>query len=263
MAVIVPAAIAAGIGIYKIVDSANKDKKAKQMAAANQRPVYQIPQGEYDNMNLATARASTGLDDSTRQAWQNNADRGMSSAVSAILRGGGDQNATGAVYDNFLSNINSMTLADNAAKINNIKTLMAQRGRLSDEQDKAWMINMYGPFADKQQEIAQLRGASMAEKDQGIGMVGTAAMTASKSLGDDKTVNNAGLSPATGSTGGSAAGAQRGIGMGDNGNGGNFGNSVNVPGQTPLYSGGYNYGIDLSKLNSNDAAMVNSMLYRN
>lgn len=288
MAVIVPAAIAAGIGIYKLVDGNNKQKKADRMAAANVRPVYNIPQTDYDNLSLSESRASTGLGDSSTTAMQNNYDRGLSASISGILKGGGDANATANAYDNYLTNINQMTLADDAAKINNIKTLMGARYRMSDQLDKQWQINKYGPYADKQQEIAQLRGMGYAEKDAGLGMIGSAAMSGAAGLINNAKNNKEDLSAGSGGggnpmgdTGGGSGGGNPMASMGGSGGngGGMFGGAgggmfsgsggsngnvrSNVPYSNSTNNFTNNYGIDISKMNSYDAAMVNSLLYNN
>lgn len=291
MAVIVPAAIAAGVGIYNIAHGAAQQKKAARLAAANTRPVYNTPQGDYDNLNLAKANASQGLSDSSKQIYLDGSQQGLDSALSTILKGGGDVNNASSLYDSYLGGLSNVTLADNAQKVANVNTFMNARYRVGNQQDKEFQVNKFGPYADQQQMIAQMRGNGVQMEQGGIGTVAGAAMSLSAGeAGIAKTKAAGRIDP--GKPGApvtavpnapvgqvpqnvsyannqySSAGSVNDMGYnrGINRVGGANDNYVApVPYSTgqPSNGSGNNYGIDISKLNPNDAAMVSSILYGN
>lgn len=293
MAVIVPAAIAAGVGIYNIAHGAAQQKKAARLAAANTRPVYNTPQGDYDNLNLAKANASQGLADSSKQIYLDGSQQGLDSALSTILKGGGDANNASSLYDSYLGGLSNVTLADNAQKVANVNTFMNARYRIGNQQDKEFQVNKFGPYADQQQMIAQMRGNGVQMEQSGIGTVAGAAMSLSageagiakaKAAGKidpgtstEKTEKPAVTVPVSvqvpqnvsyANNQYSSAGSVNDMGYngGINKAGGRKDNYIApVPYSTgqPSNGSGNNYGIDISKLNPNDAAMVSSILYGN
>ncbi len=244
MAVIIPAAIGAVYSGYKIAHGIHQQNLANKAAAANQRPTYNIPQGEYDNLYMAENNASQGLDQGSKQIMTNNADRGLATSLNSVLRGGGDANAAGNIYDNYLNGISNITLMDNAQKIQNVNKLVASRNRMSDEQDKAWQINQYAPWADKAQQIAQQKSYGQQQIDSGIGSLASSGMAAAAGAINKGQVNDVNSTGKT--SGGTSVPPIMRAALG-----GNAGNSFP------------NYGIDISKLNANDAARVNSSLYGN
>jgi hypothetical protein len=78
---------------------------------------------------------------------------------------------------------------------------MRSNQMVAEEQEKAWQINEYAPYADKAQEIAQLRGAAGKNINAGIN-TGLATMA---SWQKGQTNPNAGLDGG-GSGGGSGGG---------------------------------------------------------
>ena len=254
MAVIVPAAIAAAYGIYQVAHGAHQKNLAKKAAAANQRPAYNIPQYNYDNLSLAESRAGTGLDASSKQYLTDNADRGLSTSLNTILRGGGDANSASSLYDTYLNNLGQVGLMDNQARVANMASLVNQRNRMSDLQDKAWMINTYGPYADKQQQIAQQKAYGQAQEDKGIGTIASAAESGFNAYNNSQDVNNLGQQKNGRASNGYIAplptsGPQ----------------TIPVAQPSPQYMQplSSDYGLDISKMNGNDATKVNTMLYGN
>lgn len=261
MAVIVPAAIAAAYGIYKVAHGAHQKNLAKKAAAANKRPAYNIPQGEYDNLYMAESQASQGLDQGSKQILTQNADRGLSASLNAVLKGGGDMNAASSLYDNYLGNINNIALMDNQQKINNVQQLVAARYRMSDQQDKQWQVNNYAPFMDKQKEIGQQKAYGQQQVDSGMGEISGAAISGVGSYNDAQNVRNVKIDP--GASGATGSGGGNGGAMARTALGGNGGGSAAFPYSSNTYANSPSYGIDISKLNRNDANMVNSVLYGN
>lgn len=253
MAVIVPAAISAAYGIYQVANGAHQKNLANQAAANNVRPQYQIPQYNYNNLSLAESRAGSGLDASTKQYLTGNADRGLSASLNSVLRGGGNANQASSLYDTYLGNIGQVGLMNNQAAVQNMNNLVNQNTRMSDLTDKQWQINTWGPYADKQAQIAQQRTMGQNQEQQGFGTLDTAAQVAGKNLTDANKVNNIGVS------GGNIPGAYS-----QTPTNAPISSANMFPAAPPAQSymppmGSSNYGVDISAMHPNDANIFNSM----
>lgn len=167
MPVAIPAIVALAAAGYQAYQSNKNSKEAKKLAG-QQRPDYEIPQTEYDNLALAGSRAGTGLDATTRQNYLNQNNAGFSGAVGSILRGGGDPNAIGSLYNSYEGGLNNLAVTDDAAKMRNIQALMTQRERMSDMTDKQWQVNKYAPWANNQALAAQLRQTANQQQDSAV-----------------------------------------------------------------------------------------------
>lgn len=286
MAVIVPAAIAAAIGIYKVAEGAHEKSQAKKLAATN-RPVYNIPQSDYNNLSIAQSMAGQGLSDGSKQILLDNADRGLATSVSAVLQGGGNPNDVGGIYKTYLDNLSNVAVYDNQMKVKNMDTLLAANYRMSDQTDKQWQINNWGPYADKLKAAAQLRAMGSDSTNSGLSTVASAAMSVGSGLQqreNTQKIIDAGNQPkqnnGTSDDGLKTAALllnarQAGYTNANNGVSGKNAYGIIPPADDGPYtppsmngSGGAGYksdgsymGLDLSKLNANDAMMVQKLLY--
>lgn len=167
---IIAAALAAGTAIYGAVQ---KDKAAKA-ARNNVRPQYEIPQTEYDNLNLLENNAGHGMSDMSKQYLLNNADRGLAASIGAIQRSGGNSNAMSGLYDNYFNNVGSIAVQDDKRKYENMMNLIQQRQRMGNAKDKEWQINDYAPWQDRAAAYAQQQAAGQQTMMSGINSFGGA-----------------------------------------------------------------------------------------
>lgn len=130
--------------------------KAKRLARANKRPTYNIQQPILDNQAIAESRAGQGISDATRQTLEQGSQRGLTNSIDAILGGGGSVNNIGDLYGNYQDGISKMALIDEEMRTKNVKNLIDQNTTLAGEQDKAWQVNVFAPYADKAQAAAAL-----------------------------------------------------------------------------------------------------------
>lgn len=153
-------AVIAAVGLALAIGMAAKgmsdQKKARKMAASNIRPTYEINEGEKTNQVLSEDLATRGLADSTKQYYLQNSERGLTASIDAILKGGGDVNAPGQVFGQYNDAIGKLAIADDSQRLQNLGVLLQQNRRMSEQQDKAFQINEYAPFADKAQAAATL-----------------------------------------------------------------------------------------------------------
>src|SRR6185436_4257285 len=151
------AAVGVGLAIYGAVKKSQAEKKAKANLA--NRPNYQALPEDQSELRLAESRAGQGMSDAARQAYQNNADRGLAATTNAIMRGGGDANALGSAYDKYQQGIANQSIYDDQVRLANLtnlsNTYSKYNARRSAENDKDFQVNKYAPWADRQQLYTQ------------------------------------------------------------------------------------------------------------
>lgn len=150
------AAAQAGAGIVQGISGIAQKAKAKKMARSNKRPTYEIPNAITDNQDLIESRAGQGISDATRRELTQGAERGLTGSIDAILAGGGSVNNIADLYSNYTGSLSKMALIDEEMRTKNMQNLIDQNERLAGEQDKAWQVNVYAPYADKAQAAAAL-----------------------------------------------------------------------------------------------------------
>ncbi len=146
---IVAGGLQAGAGLIGKIKANNLKKSAV-------RPDYETPEAITENVAIAESLAQTGLSDSAKQSLLSGADRGLTSSIEAILKGGGSVNTVADAYDTQMQSISRMSLAEDEAKFRNINMLVTANKALADEQEKAWQINKYAPYADKMALAAKM-----------------------------------------------------------------------------------------------------------
>lgn len=159
--------IAGGIGEGKTEAELNRTMKL--------RPDYQIQKPILDNQAIEESRASHGLSDSTINNYQEFAQRGLSSSLDAILKGGGSMNNVGNLYGSYGSNERSLAILDDQARANNVRSLVDQNRELGGELDKQWEINKWAPWADKMQALNAKLKRQGAQFQSGLSTVASAA----------------------------------------------------------------------------------------
>jgi hypothetical protein len=213
VALVVAGVVAAGSITYGAVKQGQANKAMRNA----KRPTYQTPDTENENTALLEYLAGQGLSDNTKSFALNNADRGMTASLDAILKGGGDVNQVDKVYDKYLTNVSALSVADDQARLRNIYGLIQQRQRISDFSDKEFLYNEDGPYKDKMQAAAQQKAYGQSLIQQGIGIAGTAG---------------------AGYAGAKNAGS--GYGGGNSGGGNNFKTTGGVDPNTTFWKGGDN-----------------------
>lgn len=162
------AAIGLAVGIGSTVYGISQQNKAKKLAASNIRPTYDITQYQKQNQSISEDLATRGLSESTKQYYQTNAERGFSSGIDAILKGGGDPNAVSSLYGKYTDAQMRLAVLDDERRISNLNNLLNQNRVMSGEADKQWQVNEYGPYADRAQEAAKMYAAGSQWVSQGI-----------------------------------------------------------------------------------------------
>lgn len=212
MAIAAAAIVAAAIGAGVAINGASKKAKAKRAEKANKRPEYNINPEEQQNQNIAESLASQGLTDGTKQYYNQQSERGLTSTIDAVLKGGGDVNNINNSYGAYQDGISRLAVLDDQRHLANLGTLMTQNQRMSDQRDKRWQINEFAPYADKAAANAKQKQDGENEIWKGIGMVGSAVTTYAGGASNQKDIKgvNGGGSGGYAITGSGISGASSG-----------------------------------------------------
>ena len=186
----IAALAAAGYQIYQ----GEKAKKEAKNLAKTPRPEFnpEVPKGEYDALNLLQSRAGQGMSDASKNLYKQNADRGLSSTIDAIIKGGGDINSIGKAQQGYLDGLSRLSLADDAMRLQNINNFLTQQRRISDMQRQdftsQFQVNEYAPFADKMAAAAQLRTQGQQMTNAGINTAGSAIGNYASNIGQQQSI---------------------------------------------------------------------------
>jgi hypothetical protein len=137
--------------------------KAKRLERSLHRPNYEIPQEDTDTYNLAESQASEGMSEASKQDYAQQAQRGTSQSIDAILKAGGNANNIADLYSNYETGFEKLGIIDEQLRADKQKTYFERSDRMADDVDKQWMINVYAPWADKMQAAKQLHDVSAAK----------------------------------------------------------------------------------------------------
>lgn len=165
----ITAGIQGAMGLAQAITGIGQKNDAAEMARNAVRPVKRIEQGYRDNLNLAESRASQGLGDAAMTVYENNMDRAMTSNTNAILMGGGDVNTIADLYDNAADNFSTLALLEEEIRMKNTQQYMLASERYAQEQEKAWMVNEYGPYKDTMQAATALQQQGTSNLWGGLG----------------------------------------------------------------------------------------------
>lgn len=181
------AAVTAGLGVYKTIKGAGEVADAKRRAKLNIRPTYDIQKQYYDNNNLASSMAQSGLSDSERNYYNTNAERGLSAGIGASLQTGAGPNAVGGLYDSFLRGQGSLAAMGDQLRTQKLNTLMQTNRELADQETNKWALDKYEPFKDEAKAIAGQKTAGQQGINDGLNTVAGAvsSYTAGKTNYED------------------------------------------------------------------------------
>jgi hypothetical protein len=181
----IPVALLAGaaLGGAQMAYGAAQKKKADASARNNVMPEYKIPQTEQQALALEESRAGQGISDAQREVLRSNADRSLGTTIDAILRGGGNPNGIGNAAAGAQQQLNQMAVYEDKARIENLARLQAARARMSANQDKAYQINQYAPWANRAQALAQQQAGAQNMMMAGLNTLGQGALGALGTIG--------------------------------------------------------------------------------
>lgn len=189
IAAVATTAIGAGT---QIVSGIKQTKAGNKLAANNKRPDYIIPDEYKDNVELNASQAMNGLDGDSMNYYTNQANRGLSSGIDAILQAGGNVNTIEGLYDRF-DDGNLRTAAQNAQlKTQHIASLIDANKEMAGQKTQAWTLNEYEPYKDTAQLASQQKAAGAANLKNGLSSAGSLLSTLSDMNNDYDDEGNSG-----------------------------------------------------------------------
>lgn len=188
----ITAAVIAALGIGTAIYGGVQASKARKAAAENarNRPVYTMPQSEWDTLSLLENRAGQGLSDDSKRLYGQSLDRGLNSGLDAILKGGGNVNNVANLFDNYASASNALAVRDDEARLRNLNALIAQRQRMAEYADKDYAINRREPWMDRAQALAQEQAQGQQTMWSGINTAASGVTSYTSGLGRQRQMNN-------------------------------------------------------------------------
>lgn len=167
----------AGSLAYGIGSNASKNAKAKKRELAlGSKPVYNIQEPTLKNQYLAEYNAQQGLSDESKMMYEQQANRGLSESIDALLKTGGGVNSISDLYANYQDKGMELANLDDQVRFRNQQLLMSQNEKMANELDKSYQINKLDPWKDEKQAIAELRTMGKNDLNAGIGMAANFAM---------------------------------------------------------------------------------------
>ena len=174
--------ISAAAGVAQGITGAIQKAKAKKMARNNKRPKYEVQQGLLDNEDLTNSEAAAGgISDYARQVYSTGAERGLTSSIDAILKGGGSVNNIANLYDNYQGGISKLALVAEEGRVRKIANVVASNNELAAATEKKFQINEFAPYADTAQAAAALSKQGSDNIWKGVGTIASTASSAAMS----------------------------------------------------------------------------------
>lgn len=156
----------------------NLKNEAKKLEA--NRPKLKRDALADENLNFLKSELSTGLSPQAEKAYTDANDKTFSSALSGVLRGGGDLNSVGDIYGKGLEGTQKLEMMRDNLRLNKIKNVLDE-SKYVDERNviSPFQVNEFNPWADKAQANALARAQAAKEKNDAlnsiVGSVGGAA----------------------------------------------------------------------------------------
>jgi len=181
MAAIVPVAL----GAVQIVDSFEKEKKLKEEAAKLERtrPIRKTSQFTKDSLALTESEMANGMSSAAEKSYNDSVDRGLSSSISAMLKSGGNVNSIGEIYGATEQGRQNLDIMQDQMRLNQLQNVLKSYDEMANEEEKNWMVNLYGPYKDKLQAIGEQRKNAAQQRVAGMNTMGSGLMGA---IGGDK-----------------------------------------------------------------------------
>jgi hypothetical protein len=172
MAQVVPIALGA---IQVARGLGNEAKLNKESAEAEKnKPVKQTSQFDRDALLLSESELANGMSAGASRAYDDSVDRGLSSSISAILKGGGSLNNIGDVYDATEQGRANLAVIQDQLRLSHINNVLKEYGNMSSEEEKNWLVNNYAPYKDKLQAIGAEKKANANLLNSGLNTFGGA-----------------------------------------------------------------------------------------
>jgi len=136
------------------------------------KPVKKTSQFDRDALNMAGSDLANGMSAETEQAYDDTDARGLSSSISAILKGGGSVNNIADMYGNSLQGRQQMAIVRENMRMKKMETYLSELDTVAEEEEKNWLVNDYGPHINKLKAVGEAKKAAAAQTAKGLDSLG-------------------------------------------------------------------------------------------
>lgn len=161
----------AAVGFFK-EKSANK--RAKQLAAS--RPKLQASPYLQDALTEAESAYSQGMSPEAKAAYEQDADRDLSTSVGASLRMGGSPNNVASIVSASDTGRQRLAIMKDQMKLSNLNNLFRAQTAMEESRQQGVQFNEWAPWADDAQANAQAKATGQSEIFSGINTAASGAM---------------------------------------------------------------------------------------
>ena len=159
------------VGTASVVAGSVSNSKAKKEAKKLQenRPKYEISPYAKDEVSLAESDFANGLSAEATQAYEEGADRDLSTSLSTLLKSGGGANNIGSLYDSSLKGRLDLAKLREVVRLNKYTNLINSWRNMNEQGDKQFEFNEWQPWADNSQANAEARKGATNQIWSGLG----------------------------------------------------------------------------------------------
>lgn len=172
-ALAIPAAIGAAQTVVGLIKGGKAKREAARLAAS--RPKLEASPYINDQLSLAQSELQSGMGGATERAYEEGLSRDTSSALDAILKGGGDVNNVAEIFDRSAVGRQRLALMKENLRLSQINNLVNAQGAAENQRQQMFQFNQVAPWMDASRANAQARQGAENMIWSGIQTVGNAA----------------------------------------------------------------------------------------
>ena len=168
-----------------LINSGKAKKEAERLSKT--RPKRSISKYAKDDLALSESELQQGMSADAERAYENMANKQLSTSLSAILKGGGSVNNVGDVYGKSEEGRANLAILKDQARMSRVNNVIRSYQMMNEEEQANFAFNEFAPWADKSAANAEARKEAQGQIWKGVNTLGAGVMQYSQ----DKTAMNA------------------------------------------------------------------------
>jgi len=168
------AAIGLGTFAYGLYNKGKANKKAAELQAS--RPKLQDSQYLKDQLSLAESNLSTGMSAESKNAYETDLDKSLSTSLSTVLKGGGSVNNISELLSSDQQGRQRLAMMKDNLRLANIDRLTRAQDAEEQFRQEQFQVNSDAPWKDAAQANAQAKQSAENTMWSGIGMAGSGVL---------------------------------------------------------------------------------------
>lgn len=136
------------------------------------KPVKKTSQFDRDALALTESNLANGMSAEAERAYDDSEDRSLSTAISAILKGGGSSNTIGDMYANSSQGRQQIAIIRENLRMKNVDEYLKQLDNMANEDEKNFLVNEYGPYINKLKAVGEAKRKAAEQTAKGLDSLG-------------------------------------------------------------------------------------------